>query len=72
MDASLKENKPNTRKKKILRKRSVVEFDIPLEEMVDVEEVNHEIEMDVDDDVACGVSQHRTKTLSSATTTSKK
>lgn len=72
MDVVFEKDKSNTRKKKKLRKRSVVEFDVPLEAVVDMEKVDHKTEKDMDEDVARGVSKHHTKTLSSAVTTSKK
>lgn len=56
MDFVLKDNKSNTRKSKILRKCSVVEFDVPFEAVVDMDKADPEAEKDVDGVVSRGVS----------------
>lgn len=66
MEAALVESKPNTRKNKILKQKVVNKFDMPIKNVVTVEESDdieseYDFEEEVDDDVAKRVAAQRQK-----------
>lgn len=65
----MRENKLSTMKKRIIKKKSVIEDDTPLKAIANVEDVN--LEMEVDEDVALGFSKIFSKALSKSQITPK-
>lgn len=77
LGASMVEIKHNTRNKKILNKKSVIEFEVPIEDVVPVEESDviddeDNSEKDINDDVAKSVVAHRSKAKTGSVTLVKK
>lgn len=66
LEEALVESKYNTRNKKILKKKAMIEFEVPIEEVVPVEKSNgddneEDTKKDIDEDVAKNIAACRGK-----------